>query len=151
MLSASVVKQTVQDNKMLLDHSFRRISSEWNSFFFFSAHSADTPSHTLSYTHYHTPHISFQFHIHCPAVPLYYFSTELSWACRQSFLSVEPSCLSLPSDRLPGRGGPIDWSRNLLPPLSCHSGLPDFGWLFSWLLLPCSGLVWTPFWSHYPC
>lgn len=76
-----------------------RISFEWNlnsgqkkhSFF---AHSADTLTHIYSYTHYHTPHISFQFHIHCPEVPLYYSSTEPGWGCRQSFLSVWslPAC-----------------------------------------------------------
>lgn len=144
---------------MVGNHSFPRISFEWNLnsgqmlLFFLTV---QIHSHILSHTHTHchTPHISFQFHIHCPAVPPYYFSTEPSWACRQSFLTVEPSCLLLPSDRPAGRGGPIDWSRNLHPPpppLCCHSGLPDLGWLFSWPLLPSSGLVWTPFWSHYPC
>lgn len=31
-----------------------------------------------------------------------------------------PACL-LPSDWLPGRGRPVDWTRNLLPLLCCHS------------------------------
>lgn len=75
------------------------------------------------------------------------------WSCGLSFLSAEPSWLLLPSDQPAGRGGPTDRNRNWHPPppLCCHPGLPDLGWLFSWPLSPRSGLVWTQFCSHYPC
>ena len=64
---------------------------------FFCSQCRCTHTHILSHAHHHTPCISFQFQIHCSAVPSNYDSTEPCWSCRQSYLSVESSCALLPS------------------------------------------------------
>ena len=85
---------------MLLDHSFRRISSEWNSFFFFFRLTVPIHPHTLCHTHITTPLI-FPFSFIFIVRQFLYTISPLSWA---ELVDSHSSVWSLPACRCPLTG-----------------------------------------------
>lgn len=71
---------------------------------------------------------------------LRFFSTDY----RQSFPNTSSSCVR--------RFWSSFWlKQEFASVFSVAIQVSDLGWLFSWLLLCSTRLVWTPFWSHYWC